>query len=103
MEYKEFLIYLVAVIQAMISYIFLTHKSETQKELDKLETKLEKIEKGDFVEKIVKNVIYSPESRTYFKSIFSEALEHKGKNNDSINLKILDTLENIEEKINEKK
>lgn len=103
MEYKEALVYLIGVIQALTSYIFVSNKADTKKELSKLESKIEKMEKGDFVEKIVKNVIYSPESRNYFKSIFSEALEHKGRNNDNISLKILDTLEHIEERINEKK
>jgi hypothetical protein len=99
MEYKEILIYLVAVVQAMISYIFLSHKSETREELNKLEKKIEKIETGEFVEKIVKNVIYSPESRTYFKSIFTEALNHQSKNDNAISLSILNHLEAIEEKI----
>jgi hypothetical protein len=99
MEYKELLIYLIAVIQVTISYIFLSFKDQTKDELAKLEKKIEKIETGEFVEKIVKNVIYSPESRIYFKSIFTEALNHQSKNDNAISLSILNHLEAIEEKI----
>jgi hypothetical protein len=99
MEYKEFLIYSIAVIQVTISYIFLSFKEQTKDELAKLERKIEKIETGEFVEKIVRNVIYSPESRTYFKSIFTEALNHQSKNDNAISLSILNHLEAIEERI----
>ena len=47
------------------------------------------------MEKTVKNVIYLPETRQYFKSIFNEALEHKGKNNDNINIAILNEIQEI--------
>jgi hypothetical protein len=96
MEYKNILIYLIGFVQVSVSYIFLTHKSDTKEELKKLEHKISNLEKGDFVEKTVKNVIYLPETRQYFKSIFYEALEHKGKNNDNINLTMLHYLQNIE-------
>lgn len=96
MEFKELIIYLTAIIQALVVYIFSTNKAETEKEIEKLQHKIEKIETGEFVEKIVKNVIYSPESRNYFKAIFNEALAHKGKNEDSVNLAILDHIEKIE-------
>jgi ABC-type sulfate/molybdate transport systems ATPase subunit len=99
MEYKDILIYLIGVVQVSVSYIFLTHKSDTKEELRKLEHKILNLEKGDFVEKTVKNVIYLPETRQYFKSIFNEALEHKGRNNDTISLAILDNLKNIENHI----
>lgn len=103
MEYKEIAIGLAVTLEAIIIYIFTTNKKEVEQELDRLEKKIEKIETGEFVEKIVKNVIYSPESRNYFKSIFSEALNHRGKNDDSINLAILDHIEKIEKTLNEKK
>lgn len=103
MEYKEVAVYFALIVQGLIVYIFNDKKNELKEEIEELEKKIQKIETGEFVEKIVKNVIYLPETRSYFKSIFNEALEHKGKNNDSISLKILDTLEHIEEKINEKK
>ena len=103
MDYKELAIGLAVTLEAIIIYVFTSNKKEVDQEFDRLEKKIEKIETGEFVEKIVKNVIYSPESRNYFKSIFSEALNHKGKNNDSINLAILEQIEEIKETLNEKK
>ena len=66
-----------------------------------MEKKIEKIEAGEFVEKIVKNVIYSPESRQYFSTIFTEALKHQNKNNTAANLSILDFQEEINKKLEE--
>jgi hypothetical protein len=102
MEYKDLIIYLVMMAQGLVIYIFTTHKADTKAEIKDLNNKIERIETGDFVEKIVKNVIYSPESRSYFKAIFNEALNHKGKNNDAVNLAILNHLELIEKKLNER-
>jgi len=66
-----------------------------------MEKKIEKIEAGEFVEKIVKNVIYSPESRQYFSTIFTEALKHQNKNYTATNLSILDFQEEINKKLEE--
>lgn len=96
MEYKDILIYLIGVVQVSVSYIFLTHKSDTKEELRKLEHKISNLEKGDFVEKTVKNVIYLPETRDYFTSIFNAAFEHKGKNNDSVSIALLNEISEIQ-------
>jgi len=102
MEYKEVIVYLILVVQGLIVYIFSVNKKETNEKVIKIEKKIEKIETGEFVEKIVKNVIYSPESRSYFKAIFNEALAHKANNDNVISLAILDHLEKIEKRVNEK-
>ena len=103
MEYKDIAIYFGLLVQALIVYIFNDKKKELQQDISDLKKKITKIEAGDFVEKLVKNVIYSPESRNYFKSIFSEAIEHKNKNNLLVNKDILETLQSIELRLNEKK
>ncbi len=103
MDYKELAIGLAVTLEAIIIYVFNSNRKEIDQELDRLQKKIERIETGEFVEKIVKNVIYSPESRNYFKSIFSEALNHKGKNNDAVNLAILDQIEEIKKTLDEKK
>ena len=97
MDYKEVAIYALGLVQILAAYIYRTHVLENKENLGKLEIKIEKIQTGDFVKEIVKNVIYSPESRTYFKSIFTEALNHQGKNDNAIQVSILDHLECIEE------
>jgi hypothetical protein len=102
-DYKELAIGLAVTLEAIIIYVFNSNRKEIDQELDRLQKKIERIETGEFVEKIVKNVIYSPESRNYFKSIFSEALNHKGKNNDAVNLAILDQIEEIKKTLDEKK
>ncbi len=90
-------------VQGLVIYIFNDKKNELKAEIAELDKKILKIETGEFVEKIVKNVIYLPETRSYFKSIFNEALEHKGKNNDSVSLAILKLLEEIGSRLDEKK
>jgi len=103
MDYKEIAIYALGLVQILVIYIYRTHVQENKEDFEKLETKMEKIQTGDFVKEIVKNVIYSPESRTYFKSIFTEALNHQSKNDNSAVLAILDHLESIEKKLIEEK
>jgi len=99
MEFYEFIFWAGALIQALLVYIFRETKINFSSQIKKIELDIVEIRKSEFVEKIVKNVIYSPESRSYFKAIFNEALAHKDKNNDSINLAILQHLEKIESKI----
>ena len=103
MEYKEIAVYLLLMVQALVIYIFNDKKNELKIDIIELDKKILKIETGEFVEKIVKNVIYLPETRNYFKSIFNEALDHKGKNNDSVSLAILDELKTIGSRLDEKK
>jgi hypothetical protein len=102
-EYKEIAVYLLLMVQALVIYIFNDKKNELKIDIIELDKKILKIETGEFVEKIVKNVIYLPETRNYFKSIFNEALDHKGKNNDSVSLAILDELKTIGSRLDEKK
>jgi len=101
MEYKELLGYCITLLQGLVIYVFATHKKEMKEDISKLEKEIEKIKTGEFVEKIVKNVIYSPESRRYFKGIFTEALNHKVKNDDSVNIAILNHIESIEKQLKE--
>ena len=99
---------LFSVIGASVIYIFFDFKKQVQNRFQEvknesiiMEKKIEKIEAGEFVEKIVKNVIYSPESRQYFSTIFTEALKHQNKNNTAANLSIIDFQEEINKKLEE--
>jgi hypothetical protein len=99
---------LFTVIGAFGIYIFFDFKKQVQGRFEEvknesiiMEKKIEKIEAGEFVEKIVKNVIYSPESRQYFSTIFTEALKHQNKNYTAANLSILDFQEEINKKLEE--
>jgi hypothetical protein len=100
MEYKEIAIWLAFTLEAIIIYIFNSNKKEVEREFQRLESKIHKIESGEFVEKTVRNVMYSPEGRAYFKSVVTEALNHHNKNEDLIKIEILKYLEKIETKLN---
>lgn len=91
-------------------YIFFDFKKQVNDKFDvllqdqeRIKQKMEKIETGDFVEKIVKSTIYAPESREYFKNIFKEslshALAHQQKNDATPLINILDRLAEIEKKL----
>lgn len=97
------MIYFALLAQGLVVYIFKDKEKAIKEDIVLLKKKIEKIEAGEFVEKIVKNVIYSPESRAYFSSIFKESLSHNKKNDDQITLAILEHLTEIEKKLNEKK
>jgi len=103
MDYKEIAIYSLGVLQIVIAYIYRKDQSEITAEFCRLERKIETLEKGEFIEKTTRNVLYTPECRDYFKSIFNEALNHQKKNENSVDLAILSLLEKIDLKLNHNK
>jgi len=98
-DYKEIAIYSLGVLQILIAYIYKKDQAEVAIEFCRLEKKIETLEKGEFIEKTTRNVLYTPECRDYFKSIFNEALNHQKKNDNSVDLAILSLLEKIDLKL----
>ena len=103
MEYKEIAIYLLAVLQILVAYVYRNHVLQTKENFDKIEIKIKEMQSGDFIKNSVQNVIYLPESRDYFKSIFTEVLNHQKKNDNSVDLAILSMLEKIDSKLTKNK
>jgi len=102
MDYKEIAIYLLGVLQILVAYVYRSYVLENKERFQKIELKIEKIENGDFIRNEVQNVIYLPASRDYFKSIFTEVLNHQKKNDNAISLAILQEIKNLQ-KIKNKK
>lgn len=110
MDYKEIAIYSLGVLQILIAYVYRKDQTEIAIEFSRLEKKIETLEKGEFIEKTTRNVLYTPECRDYFKSIFNEALDpsiavfiHQKKNENSVDLAILNMLEKIDLKLTQGK
>lgn len=99
MDINNLIFWAGAVIQGLLVYIFFDTKKVIFDKIAHNSTKLRELEKGEFVERLVKQVIYAPESRSYFKSIFTEVLNHKDKNDNSVLLSVLDHLESIAKKM----
>lgn len=114
MELKEIAIYLFGLVQALIIWNYKKDQSahklqleivarDAKKDLDLLERRVEKIEKEEFVEKIVKNTIFSPEFSAYFKNIVKDAVmsaeAHNSNNNKQILMHLNESLETIKEKL----
>lgn len=101
---------LFSVIGIFGTYIFFDFRRQIKEELSEINAKIEKVTKelerlknGEFIEKIVKNTIYSPDSRDYFKTIFRDVLSHvmsHHKNNETNRLlHLIEQLEEIKGKI----
>lgn len=103
MDYKEIAIYSLGLLQLLIAYIYRKDQAEIVLEFSRMEKKIETLEKGEFIEKTTRNVLYTPECRDYFKSIFNEALNHQKKNDNSVDLAILSMLEKIDLKLTQNK
>jgi len=103
MDYRELTIYSLGLLQLLLAYIYRKDQVEVSVEFCRLEKKIETLEKGEFIEKTTRNVLYTPECRDYFKSIFNEALNHQRKNENSVDLAILSMLEKIDLKLTQGK